>query len=212
MDLPARMAGEPNRTVDRQAGVCICHVPNDTAMAVPAPLMIIWANFPNRPFSYDPAAMNLRIGHGHDLHRLQTGGKLLLGGVVVSESMSPIAHSDGDVVIHALVDALLGAVGAGDIGDAFPNTDPQWKGAASTTFLKSALAVIAGQGYSVVNADILIQAERPKLGALKPAIAANLADLLGAPVNVKAGTNEGCDAIGRGEALAATVVVLLKKD
>jgi 2-C-methyl-D-erythritol 2,4-cyclodiphosphate synthase len=155
--------------------------------------------------------MPFRIGHGHDLHRLQQGGKLILGGILVAEGISPVAHSDGDVVLHALVDALLGAVGEGDIGDAFPNSDPRWKSAASTLFLDEALRRIARHGYRVANADVLILAERPKLGPMKKQIAAHLTSLLQAPVNVKAGTNEGCDAIGQGEAIAATVVVLLER-
>lgn len=157
---------------------------------------------------------NFRVGYGHDLHRLQQGGKLMLGGIEVAEGISPVAHSDGDVVIHALVDALLGAIGQGDIGDAFPNTDPRWKGAASKIFLDEAVHRVAAEGWKVGNADVLILAERPKIGKFKPVIARQLSQWLGNPeggVNVKAGTNEGCDAVGRGEAIAATVVVLLQR-
>jgi 2-C-methyl-D-erythritol 2,4-cyclodiphosphate synthase len=156
-------------------------------------------------------ATNSRIGHGHDLHRLQPGGRLLLGGIVVSTELSPIAHSDGDVVIHALVDALLGALCLGDIGEHFSNTDPRWKNAPSQLFLDHTLTLMRAAGWRVVNADILILAERPRISPHKPAIAKNLADLLQAPVNIKAGTNEGCDAIGQGEAIAATAVVLLTR-
>jgi 2-C-methyl-D-erythritol 2,4-cyclodiphosphate synthase len=158
--------------------------------------------------------MPYRIGHGYDLHRLQgapPGGKLVLGGVTVSTSLAPVAHSDGDVVLHALTDALLGTIQAGDIGDAFPNTDPRWRNAESKIFVEHALTRVRAAGYEVVNADILIQAERPKLGAHKAEIAARVSALLGGPVNVKAGTNEGCDAIGEGLAIAATVVVLVAK-
>lgn len=157
---------------------------------------------------------DFRVGYGHDLHRLQPGGRLVLGGVEVAEGISPVAHSDGDVVIHALVDALLGAVGEGDIGDAFPNTDPRWKGAASKVFLDEALRRVSKKGWKVGNADVLILAEKPKIGKFKPVIAQQLCDWIGNPeggVNVKAGTNEGCDAVGRGEAIAATVVVLLMR-
>jgi 2-C-methyl-D-erythritol 2,4-cyclodiphosphate synthase len=150
-----------------------------------------------------------RIGHGYDLHRLQPGGQLLLGGVVVSEEMSPIAHSDGDVVIHALVDAILGALALGDIGEHFPDTDPQWKGAASRAFLEHAIGLARQAHYAVANADVTILAERPRIKAFKPRLVENLMGLLGGQVNVKAGTNEGCDAIGRGEAIAAHAVVLL---
>jgi 2-C-methyl-D-erythritol 2,4-cyclodiphosphate synthase len=153
-----------------------------------------------------------RIGHGYDLHRLQPGGNLVLGTVVVSTDLSPVAHSDGDVVLHALVDALLGAVGQGDIGELFPNTDDRWKNAPSSVFAVEAMKRVTAAGYLVGNADIMILAERPKLKHFKPQMAAAVAALLGVPVdrvNVKAGTNEGCDSIGRGEAIAAHATVLL---
>src|SRR5436190_22147498 len=107
------------------------------------------------------------IGHGYDIHRLQSGGKLMLGGVLVSEGCSPVAHSDGDVVLHALVDALLGALGLGDIGDHFPNSDPRWKDAASRVFVEEALAKVVAEGHVVGNVDITILAERPKLKSFK---------------------------------------------
>ncbi|MGB7160653.1 MAG: 2-C-methyl-D-erythritol 2,4-cyclodiphosphate synthase [Tepidisphaeraceae bacterium] len=157
------------------------------------------------------AENSLRIGHGYDLHRLQTGGRLVLGGVVVSTDISPIAHSDGDVVIHAIVDALCGGLGAGDIGQHFPDSDPAYKNAASTRFLEKMKQDLDTAGYAVVNVDVTILAERPRLSSFKAQIAANLARLLDAPVNIKAGTNEGVDAIGRGEAIAAHAVVLLAK-
>lgn len=152
---------------------------------------------------------NLRVGHGYDLHRLQGGGKLMLGGVHVTADLSPIAHSDGDVVIHALVDALLGAMGWGDIGEHFPNTDPRWKDAPSRVFLQEVYGKVKAAGYRLVNADVTILAERPRLRDFKSQISDFLRNQLGGPVNVKAGTNEGCDAIGRGEAIAAHAVVLL---
>jgi len=155
--------------------------------------------------------MDSRIGHGYDLHRLQPRGRLVLGGVVVSSDISPIAHSDGDVVIHAIVDALCGALGAGDIGQHFPDADPAYQNAASTIFLEKMKRELDAAGYHIVNVDVTILAERPRLGTFKAQIAANLTRLLGAPVNVKAGTNEGVDAIGRGEAIAAHAVVLLAK-
>lgn len=154
---------------------------------------------------------SVRIGHGYDIHRLKSGGKLILGGVVVSEDISPIAHSDGDVVIHAIVDALLGAMGWGDIGERFPNSDPRWKDAPSRVFLESVYAQVRQSGYRVVNLDVTVLAERPKLKAFKPAMVAFLNEILGGSINIKAGTNEGCDAIGRGEAIAAHAVVLLEK-
>jgi 2-C-methyl-D-erythritol 2,4-cyclodiphosphate synthase len=153
--------------------------------------------------------MPQKIGHGYDLHRLQPGGQLLLGGITVASDLSPIAHSDGDVVIHALVDALLGAMAWGDIGEHFPDTDPKWKNAPSRLFLEDTLKKVWAAGYALINADITILAERPKLKPFKSQIVANLQQLTVGQINIKAGTNEGCDAIGRGEAIAAHAVVLL---
>jgi 2-C-methyl-D-erythritol 2,4-cyclodiphosphate synthase len=150
-----------------------------------------------------------RIGHGYDLHRLQPGGQLTLGGIVVATDLSPIAHSDGDVVIHALVDALLGAMAWGDIGEHYPDTDDQWKNAPSRVFLEDTLKKVWAAGFAVINADVTILAERPRLKPFKSQIVANLQQLMGGQTNIKAGTNEGCDAIGRGEAIAAHAIVLL---
>jgi 2-C-methyl-D-erythritol 2,4-cyclodiphosphate synthase len=153
-----------------------------------------------------------RIGHGYDLHRLQPGGRLLLAGVEVSTEISPVAHSDGDVVLHALVDAILGALALGDIGEHFPDTDPQWKNAPSRLFLQHAFQLAKAQDFAVANADVTILAERPKLKPFKRQMVESVQQLLGgAQVNIKAGTNEKCDAIGRGEAIAAHAVVLLGK-
>jgi 2-C-methyl-D-erythritol 2,4-cyclodiphosphate synthase len=155
----------------------------------------------------------MRIGHGYDLHRLRPTGTLVLGGVVVANDLSPVAHSDGDVVLHAVVDGLLGAMGWGDIGEHFPDSDPKWKGAASRLFVEHVHNRVAAAGYRVVNLDVMVLAERPKLKAFKPQMVRSLAEMLQvAPeqVNVKAGTNEGCDAVGRGEAIAAHAVVLLQ--
>jgi 2-C-methyl-D-erythritol 2,4-cyclodiphosphate synthase len=158
--------------------------------------------------------MSHRIGHGYDLHRLQSGGTLWLAGVLVSEELSPIAHSDGDVAIHALVDALLGALALGDIGEHFPNTDPRWQDAPSVLFLDRTMNLVRQAGYQVANVDITILAERPKLKPFKSLMTARLRESLGptAQVNIKAGTNEGCDAIGQGQAIAAHAVVLLSPE
>lgn len=160
------------------------------------------------------AAINFpfRIGHGYDIHRLQPGGKLTLAGVQVANEISPIAHSDGDVVLHALVDALLGAIGQGDIGEIFPNTDPQWKNASSKLFVEEAMKRVRMSGFRLVNMDVTILAERPKLKAFKAKMIESLVALAGGLANVKAGTNEGCDDIGKGVAIAAHVVVLLGRD
>ena len=159
-----------------------------------------------------PAKLPFRIGHGYDLHRLQSGGRLMLGGICVADGISPIAHSDGDVALHALVDALLGAMGWGDIGEHFPNNDVRWKDAPSRVFVTTTSDKLRSAGYLVQNLDVTILAERPKLKHFKRPMAETIAALLAitpAQVNVKAGTNEGCDAIGRGEAIAAHAVVLL---
>jgi 2-C-methyl-D-erythritol 2,4-cyclodiphosphate synthase len=144
----------------------------------------------------------------------------VLGGVVVAHDISPVAHSDGDVVIHALIDAILGALAQGDIGEHFPDSDPAHRGAASATFLAAAMKLVRAAGLGVVNADVTVLAERPRLRPFKRQMAALLADAMAATplnprtrpfVNVKAGTNEGCGEIGRGEAIAAHAVVLLAR-
>jgi len=152
-----------------------------------------------------------RVGHGYDIHRIAAGGRLMIGGVAVSESMSAIAHSDGDVAIHALVDAILGAMGWGDIGQMFPNSDAKWKGVASRVFLEAVCAKLSEAGWGVANVDVTIMAEQPKLGPFRETMVSGLAKMTGGTVNVKAGTNEQCDAVGRGEAVAAHAVVLVAK-
>jgi 2-C-methyl-D-erythritol 2,4-cyclodiphosphate synthase len=151
------------------------------------------------------------VGHGYDIHRLQSGGKLTLCGVVVSDQMSPIAHSDGDVVYHALVDAILGAVGLGDIGEMFPNTDPKWKNASSDLFVKTALERALQLGYVPANVDVTLLIETPKIKPFKSQMVEALRKVLGPgpTINIKAGTNEGCDSVGRGEAVASYTIVLL---
>ena len=164
-----------------------------------------------------PIPLPFRIGHGYDLHRLQTGGKLVLAGVVVSDQISLIAHSDGDVVLHALVDALLGAMGWGDIGEHFSDKDEQWKNANSRIFVEHVYGEVRKAGYKLLNMDVTLLAERPKLKPFKPAMIQSLRQMIGhskddeAGINIKAGTNEGCDAIGKGEAIASHAVVLLAR-
>src|SRR5258707_15403531 len=114
----------------------------------------------------------IRIGHGYDLHRLQAGGRLLLAGVKVSDQMSPIAHSDGDVVLHALVDALLGAMGMGDIGEHFPDSDPKWKGAASRVFVETVYGEAKRAGWTMGNIEITQLPEGQKIKPFKPAMLA----------------------------------------
>lgn len=154
---------------------------------------------------------SFRIGYGYDIHRLQPGGRMILGGVQVSTEISPIAYSDGDVVIHAIVDALLGSLGMGDIGEHYSDKDPRWKGAGSQVFLNETMQRVEDAGFVIGNVDITIMAERPRLSGFKPKMRDSLRSMLtpGAIINIKAGTNEQCDAIGRGEAIAAHAVVLL---
>ena len=154
--------------------------------------------------------LRYRTGHGYDIHRLQAGGRLMVGGVAVAEDISCVAHSDGDVVLHAVVDALLGAMGWGDIGEHFSNADPRWRGTSSTLFLDLVLSFIIPHDYEILTTDITVLTERPKIQPHKAAIRAWLSDRLTGEVNIKAGTNEGCDAIGRGEAIAAHAIVLLE--
>jgi 2-C-methyl-D-erythritol 2,4-cyclodiphosphate synthase len=150
-----------------------------------------------------------RPGIGYDLHRLEAGRKLMIGGVHVPFDKGPVGHSDGDVLAHAICDALLGATGMGDIGTHFPDTDPRWKGANSLIFLEHLRALFENQGLQIIHIDAVVITERPKLGPHFPAMREALAKALGIEmdqINLKAKTNEGVDAIGRGEAIAAHVV------
>jgi len=154
----------------------------------------------------------MRVGIGHDTHRLEAGRPLILGGVRVEHPRGLAGHSDADVVLHALTDALLGAAGLGDIGDAYPDTDPRHKDADSAVFLRETLARLNRAGYEVVNVDAIVFAQEPKLGPVKAAIRANLARLLGVDegaVNVKAKTGEKVGHLGRAEAIACQVVALI---
>jgi 2-C-methyl-D-erythritol 2,4-cyclodiphosphate synthase len=155
----------------------------------------------------------MRVGVGHDTHRFADGRPLLLGGVRVEHPRGLIGHSDADVVLHAVVDALLGAAGLGDIGDLYPDDDPAHKDADSRRFLSDTLARLNRAGWRPVNVDVIVFAQEPKLGPLKAAIRANLAGLLGLPVaavNVKAKTGEHVGHIGRAEAVACQAVALIE--
>lgn len=154
------------------------------------------------------------MGLGHDTHRLVAGLPLILGGVRIEHSAGLEGHSDADVLLHALTDALLGAAGLGDIGELFPDTDPQYRGADSSLFLIEALRRIRAEGWQPVNLDCTIHAQRPKLSAMKPAIKLRLAELLGIPagaVNVKAKTGERVGPVGREEAMCADAIVLIER-
>jgi 2-C-methyl-D-erythritol 2,4-cyclodiphosphate synthase len=155
----------------------------------------------------------MRVGIGHDTHRLAPGRPLLLGGIRIDHPRGLIGHSDADVVLHAVVDALLGAAGLGDIGDAYPDTDPAYAGADSSRFLRETITRLHAKGWRIINVDIIIFAQEPKLGAIKTEIRRHLAELLGVDVeavNVKAKTGEGVGAIGRAEAIACQAVALIE--
>jgi len=155
-----------------------------------------------------------RVGLGNDLHRLAKGRKLILGGVHVPFDQGPVGHSDGDVLAHAICDALLGAARLGDIGRHFPNTSPQWKNVSSLLFLRHVRALLDAAGFSIVNIDATIGLERPKLAPHIPPMEAEVAAALGiapAQVSVKAKSGEGMDAVGRGEAVRADAVALLQR-
>lgn len=156
----------------------------------------------------------MRIGIGYDIHRLVEGRPFVLGGVTLPYPQGPLGHSDGDALLHAIIDALLGAAGLGDIGTLFPPDDKAWEGAQSIELLRLAYEQVQGAGYRVHNVDSTVLLERPKLATHIPQMrAAIAAALLIAPdrVSVKAKTNEGLDAVGRGEAIAAHAVVLLEE-
>jgi len=154
-----------------------------------------------------------RTGIGYDLHRLAEGRPLVVGGITVPFEKGPVGHSDGDVLAHAICDALLGAAGAGDIGTHFPDTDPRWKGVASLKFLEHARTLVGARGLKIVHIDAVVICERPKLGPHFPAMREALARALGVDaerVHLKAKTNEGVDAVGRGEAIAAHAIATLE--
>jgi len=156
----------------------------------------------------------MRIGHGYDVHRFGPGDAVTLGGVRIEHSHGLVAHSDGDVVLHALCDALLGAIGAGDIGRHFPDSDARYRGIDSRELLRACVAMVHAAGFSLGNADLTIIAERPRIAAHAEAMRSNIAGDTQVPavaVNIKATTTEGLDFEGRGEGIAVHAVVLLQR-
>lgn len=154
----------------------------------------------------------MRVGIGQDMHKLAEGGRLVIGGVEIDSPRGAVAHSDGDVLIHAVIDAMLGAAALGDIGDHFPDSDPAHKGADSRELLKQANALVEEKGFRVRSVDATVVLESPKLGPLKRQMGENIAADIGLDagrVNVKAKSAEGLGDIGRGEAVAAEAVVLV---
>jgi 2-C-methyl-D-erythritol 2,4-cyclodiphosphate synthase len=157
---------------------------------------------------------NLRIGLGYDLHRTVPGRPLVLANVTIPHDRGLDGHSDADVVLHALIDALTGAAGLPDVGQLFPNTDPKYKGIDSGELLKATMSEFRRTGYRIVNTDIIILAQRPKLSPHKPAMIARLAELLDVrpdQVNLKGKTGESVDAVGEERAIACHCVVLVEK-
>jgi len=154
----------------------------------------------------------MRIGNGYDLHRLVADRPLIVGGVTIPFEKGLLGHSDADVICHAVTDAVLGAIGAGDVGRHFPDTDPAWKGANSLEMLRTAMGLVKNAGYGVVNVDVVVIAQRPKLVPYVDAIRANLAAALAcdsSQISVKGKTNEGVDSMGAGESIAVHAIALL---
>lgn len=157
---------------------------------------------------------DFRVGQGYDTHAFTEGDYITLGGERIAHECGVLAHSDGDVVLHALCDALLGAAALGDIGMHFKDTDPRWRGADSRLFLRHARELVAQQGFTVVNVDATVIAEAPRLGKHRDAMRANIAADLQIPadcVNIKATTSERMGFIGRGEGLACQAIALLQR-
>jgi 2-C-methyl-D-erythritol 2,4-cyclodiphosphate synthase len=154
----------------------------------------------------------MRVGSGFDVHAFGPGDFVMLGGVRIPHSRGVIAHSDGDVLLHALCDALLGAAGLGDIGQHFKDSDPRWKGADSRQFVAQVLSMLRARGFAVLNADLTLLAQEPRVAPHRDAIRAQVASLLALEegrVNIKATTTESLGFLGRAEGLAAQAVVLL---
>jgi len=167
--------------------------------------------------SSDPSSDSLnsfRIGFGNDVHRLVVNRKLMLGGVEIPFEKGPLGHSDGDALIHAICDALLGAASLGDIGRHFPSSSPQWSGAASVEFLRHVRQLVNEEGYAIVNIDSTIEIERPRIAPHVGNMRQRLADALGIHVNrvsVKAKTGEGMGEVGLGEAVRAEAVAMISR-
>lgn len=154
----------------------------------------------------------MRVGIGFDIHRMEAGRRCVIGGVEIPHTHGPLGHSDGDVLLHALVDALLGGCGLGDIGELFPDTDPRFKDADSRTFVADAFRRVREAGYEVASVDSVVMAESPRLGEHKEKVCETIASMLSLEldcVSVKGKTFEGLGPIGRGEAIAAQVVAVI---
>ncbi|PKM79760.1 MAG: 2-C-methyl-D-erythritol 2,4-cyclodiphosphate synthase [Firmicutes bacterium HGW-Firmicutes-13] len=156
--------------------------------------------------------MKLRVGIGYDVHRLVEGRPLILGGIEIPNNKGLLGHSDADVLLHAIMDALLGAVGKGDIGKHFPDNDPDYRGISSLLLLERVMEVVKDQGFAVVNIDSVVMAEKPKLASYIPQMTSKIASVLEVEpsrINIKATTTEGLGFIGRGEGIAAQAAALV---
>jgi 2-C-methyl-D-erythritol 2,4-cyclodiphosphate synthase len=154
----------------------------------------------------------MRVGIGYDIHRLEEGRRLIMGGIEIPHERGLVGHSDADVVLHAVTDAVLGAAGLSDIGELFPDTDDRFRDADSRELLAAAMEHVREAGFAVNNVDVIIHAERPRMSPYKKPIAASIAALLGVPpegVNVKAKTNEGMGPLGYADAIACTAAALV---
>jgi 2-C-methyl-D-erythritol 2,4-cyclodiphosphate synthase len=153
----------------------------------------------------------MRVGIGFDVHPFADGDKPLVLGGITFEGRGLAGHSDGDVITHAVIDALLGAAGLGDIGEHFPDTDPTWEGADSTKLLRATVSLLRGQGVHVENVDCSVVLDAPKLAPQRQAMQERLSDAVGAPVTIKGKRPEGLGALGRGEGIAAWAVALVDR-
>lgn len=156
----------------------------------------------------------MRVGIGYDIHRLVEGRRFLAGGIEVHHTKGMVGHSDADVVLHAVTDALLGAAGLPDIGDLFPDTDPTYQDADSRVLLTDAMERVRGRGFAPCNLDVIIHAEAPKMSPYKKRIGESIAELVGLEaerVSVKAKTNEGLGPLGHADAIACTAIALLRQ-
>jgi 2-C-methyl-D-erythritol 4-phosphate cytidylyltransferase/2-C-methyl-D-erythritol 2,4-cyclodiphosphate synthase len=208
----AELAGHAVRLVDGDPGNIKITTVDDLALARRGPVQRSAARRAVGSAA-GPGSASVRIGIGYDLHRLVPGRPLLLGGVALPFPMGLAGHSDGDVLCHAVIDAILGGAGAGDIGQHFPDTDERWKGASSLDLLRRAAAAVREAGFEIENTDAVVIAEQPRLVPFLPAVVGRLSEALGVEtgrVSVKGKTNEGVGEIGRGEAIAAQAVALLR--
>jgi 2-C-methyl-D-erythritol 4-phosphate cytidylyltransferase / 2-C-methyl-D-erythritol 2,4-cyclodiphosphate synthase len=209
----AELAGHAVRLVEGDPRNVKITTANDLALAGGGSAQTSAAGPPTGPAAR-PGPAPVTVGIGYDLHRLVPGRPLLLGGVALPFAMGLAGHSDGDVLCHAVIDAILGAAGAGDIGQHFPDTDERWKGASSLDLLRRASTAVREAGFEIENTDAVVIAEQPRLVPFLSAIVGKLSEALGVEtsrVSVKGKTNEGVGEIGRGEAIAVHAVALLRR-